>query len=134
MVFGPYMVIAGMVGHPVDDDLKTHVVRLFYQVFKIGQRTKLRIDGLVIGAGIIAAQGALPFFLADGGNRHKPQCFDTHIVQTGQMFRKGVKGSLGGILPHIHFVHIAACAPIYRCKTSLHKILIHKRLIVSQGP
>ena len=112
-LFGhPHVVRSGLVGHPVQDDLESQFVGLRQQVFEVFHRPEFGIDLLVVGNGVVGAQGALAAFGADLVHGHQPEDVHAQVLQAGKLGFDAPEGSLGRELADIHFIHHGVVGPV----------------------
>ena len=103
-----------MVGHPVEYHLHAHAVDAVDQGFELLHGTELRIDGFIIGNGVVTSQGSFPVLLANRIDRHKPKDLDAHFLKAREMLRESRKSSLRRVLADVHLVDIGVFHPIER--------------------
>ena len=107
----PHIVRGRLVGHPVQDDLEAQLVGRGEEVFEILHRPEFRIHFLVVGDGIVGAEGALAALGADLVHRHEPEDVHPEVLQAGQLGLDAGEGPLRGELADIHLVHHGAIGP-----------------------
>ncbi len=72
MFRNPSVVASGMVGHPVDYHFESHFMGFAYHCLEIVHCTEFRIESLIVGHCIVAAERALALFFGYGVYGHEP--------------------------------------------------------------
>ena len=84
LVLRPFAVRSGVVGYPVENDLKTLFVGCFEEMLEVSTRTELRVDGAVVDDRIITAERTLTGDFANRLAGHYPNDVDAVFLQFGQ--------------------------------------------------
>ena len=100
----PDMVRGGLVGHPVEDHLEAQLVGLGEEVLEVSHGAELGVDLLVVGNGIVGAQGALALNRSDLIHRHQPEDVDTEFFQARQLGGHAVERGFRRELADVDFI------------------------------
>ena len=111
VILDPRAVPTRVIGDPVKNDLKAHLMRLIDKVLKVLGRTEFGVDALIVARGIIGPQRTLALRLADRVDRHEPQGIDPHILQAVEVRFKRLERALLGILPDVDLIQHTGVEP-----------------------
>ena len=112
VVLCPLAVGRGVVGYPVEDNLKAHLVRFGEEMLEVGAGAELRVDGAVVDDRIVTAERAFAREYADRLARHHPDNVDTRFFQFGQHALCSSKCPFGSQLAGIEFVDSSIIRPV----------------------
>ena len=119
-----------MVGYPVEDHLHTLCVRIPYHLLELVDGAELRIQSLIVGHGIVAAEDSLAPLLAYGVYRHHPEDVHAEFPEPGKVLREGVDRAGIGVLAEIHLINNSVAAPFRVFDGSEGGVAFHSRLPV----
>ena len=103
-VLGPLAVRCGMVSHPVEDDLKAHLVCGSKEMFEVRARAELGIDGAVVDDGVVTAERAFTGDHTDRLARHDPDDVDAVVFEHRQQRLCGSKRTFRRRLSGVEFI------------------------------
>ena len=108
----PDVVRGGLVGHPVQDELESLLMRGGEQMLEVLHRAEFGIDLRVVGDGVIGAERALPALDADLVHRHQPEHVHAQLFQARQLCLDAGERPLRGKLAHIDFINDGIVGPL----------------------
>ena len=108
----PHVVRSGLVRDPVQDYLESQLMGLGEQVLEVFHRPEFGIDLLVVGDGVVGAQGALAAFGADLVHGHEPEDVHAQVLQAGKLGFDALESAFGGELADVHFIHHGVVGPV----------------------
>ena len=111
-VFGPLAVGSGVVGYPVEDNLKAHLVRFGEEMLEVGACAELGVDGAVVDDRIVTAERTFACDDADRLARHHPDDVNTRLFEFGQHGFCCCECPFGGQLARIEFVDSSIIRPV----------------------
>ena len=112
-VLRPERIVPGrVIANPVDDDVKTELVRTIDEVLQVVERAELRVDAVIVFHRVGAAERAFSVLHADLVYRHEPHDRDAQFLQPRQLFGRGAEGALGRELPRVQLVDCRRLAPL----------------------
>ena len=100
-----------MVGHHVDNDPEPAPMCLGHEALEVVGRAIGRVDGVVVPHRIRAAQGALPKFLAQRVNRHKPEDVHPEVLEFIETCGNAVKIARCREVARVKFIYDAVTQP-----------------------
>ncbi len=130
MLRDPFVVASRMVGHPVEDHLHALGVRIPDHLPELVDGAELRIQSLIVGYGIVAAEDSLASLLADGVHRHHPEDVHAEFLEPGKVLHESVDRAGIGVLAEIHLINNCVAAPFRVFDGSEGGVAFHRRLPV----
>ncbi len=101
-----------MVGHPIDNDLESEVVRGPHKMIEVLKGSELWIDVAIVLDGVVRAKGSLAAFLSNRIDRHQPDHIHSQLLE----FRKFLLGcrecTLSGRLAGVQLIDHSVPGPI----------------------
>ena len=85
----PGVVAAGVVGYPVEDHFEALFVGGGQEVVEVFERAEFGVHGAIVLHGIVAAEGALAAFHADGMDGHQPEDVDAQSGEAVELLFNG---------------------------------------------
>ena len=111
-VLGPFAIGRGVVGNPIEDNLKAHLVRFGEEMLEVGACAELGVDGAIVDDRIVTAERAFACDDADRLARHYPDDVNTRLFEFGQHGFCGCECPFGSQLARIEFVDSSIIRPV----------------------